>query len=152
MRAIRRFSLLLSSLSLAGAVLLAGCERKPEPQPEPGPLRYALDGTWAWASEVNCYDNGNTIVFALPRIQVFEDGESQVEIARARVQEAVYDGKPLLIVRYKLMGRKFEERYLALDASTLQPLDTEVNGKPQISAGSDKRLLRCPAEALVPTP
>lgn len=140
------------SLTLLGLAALAGCERAPEPQKEAEAVGYNLDGTWAWASEMNCYSNENTIVFAGRRIQVFERGESKVSVPSAEIREETLDGKPLLTIRYKLEGLDFEEKYLALDANTLQPLETEVDGEPQISAGSDKRLLRCPAEALVPAP
>lgn len=122
------------------ALALAGCERAPES------IDYKLDGTWAWETQMNCYGNENTILFDGSRIQVFLHGDMMVSVQDARFEQTSRDGKPLITVRYQLQGRDFEEEYVALDADTLQPVETEVNGTRQISAaGSGRTLVRCPA-------
>ena len=138
-------------VSVAGLALLAGCERQPEP------TSYKLDGTWAWGGETNCYGNENTIVFDGSRIQVFLHGDLTVSVADAKIEQKDHEGKPLIEVRYKLESpessklRDFEEEYLAVDDNTLLPVETEVNGTRQLpAAGSGKRLVRCPADALTP--
>lgn len=127
-------------VTLACLPLLAACERTPDASD------YKLNGIWAWGTEMNCYGNENTIVFDGLRIQVFLHGDMMVSVQDARVEQTSQNGKPLITVRYSLQGRGFEEQYVALDADTLQPVETEVNGTRQNSAAdSGKTLVRCPA-------
>lgn len=128
----------LMCMAAAGVLALGGCERSPQTT--------KLDGTWAWSTTMNCYGNENTISFAGSRIQVYLHGDLIVSVANALIdQEELTDGRLVLVVRYTLQNKKFEERYLLVNDNTLKPLKTEVDGKSQVSAaGKDKLLVRCP--------
>lgn len=144
----------LPSAILLSLLALAGCDRRPDTF-APADLR----GVWAWYGAENCWNHGNTISFEPEatgtgsRVVVRLHGEQMLDVGGASlVRQAGEDGSPLMIVRYTLQGRSFEEQYRVADMDRIVVFQSLVDGKPQASLPmlKDKALVRCEPGDLMP--
>jgi hypothetical protein len=137
----------LGAAVLISALALAGCGKSP------GDFAAAdLQGVWAWYGAENCWNHGNTISFepvaggAGERIVVRLSGQTVLNVPTARSERTnTGEGAPLMVVRYALENRQFEEQYRIDDYNRIVVVQSMVDGQaqPSLPMLKDKPLVRC---------
>jgi hypothetical protein len=142
------FSLLVIGLGLAA------CDRTPPAQKSRNIADFSvrdLDGTWAWYGVENCWNNGNTIAFNHERGEAFHIHvryyqATVFDVPGASVARGTDGGKPVLMVKYALQGRNYEEHYQPTNVDSLRVVKSLVDGQPQQLSSinqPDRVLVRC---------
>jgi hypothetical protein len=138
-------------------LVLAACDRTPPAQKSRKVADFSvrdLEGTWAWYGVENCWNNGNTIAFEHERgdtfhIHVRYYQATVFDVPGARVGLGTAGGKPVMMVKYTLQNRNYEEHYQPTTVDQLRVLNSLVDGQSQkLSSISqpDRLLVRCKAE------
>lgn len=133
----------------------AGCDRPPPTPAERSANALTipqLAGTWAWYGVENCWAHGNSIRFQpekppLFKITVNVYNTTAFDVPDVEIVRKVVKRHPVFIVRYQLQSRRYEEHYQPLDANTLKPLQSLVEGRPQKLSSIEtpgRVLIRCP--------
>jgi hypothetical protein len=144
----------LRFLGLAAALCLAACDKAPVVQQNRKLADFNiadLKGTWAWYGVENCWNNGNSISFDQSDSKVFHIhvryyNATVFDVRNASIGRSFAGEFPVMIVRYVLQGRSYEEQYQPVDFDTLRVYKSLVNGEPQKLSSIDQPgrvLVRC---------
>jgi hypothetical protein len=142
------------ALALLISLGLGGCDSKPSAQKTRNVTDFSvrdLDGTWAWYGVENCWNNGNTITFNLKRgdtldINVRYYQATVFDVPEASAARGTKDGKPVMMVKYTLQGRNYEEHYHPVSVDQMQVVGSFVDGQAQKLSSinqPDRLLVRC---------
>ncbi len=152
--AMKRLHFSVATALLLFSLGLAACDRTPPAQKSRNVADFSvrdLDGTWAWYGVENCWNNGNTIAFDHDRgdnfhIRVRYYQATVFDVPGATVARSAEGGKPLMIVKYTLQNRNYEEHYLPVGVDQLQVVQSKVDGQLQKLSSinqPDRLLVRC---------
>ncbi len=147
-------SLTSAALTLLLSFVLAGCDSKSPAQKSRNVADFTirdLDGTWAWYGVENCWNNGNTISFNHKsgdnfEIKVRYYQATVFDVPGATATRGAQQGMLLMMVKYVLQGRQYEEHYNPVTVDQLRVVGSFVDGASQKLSSinqPDRLLVRC---------
>jgi hypothetical protein len=150
----KRLPLSIFAFILALSSGLAGCDSAPTAQKSRNVADFTvrdLDGTWAWYGVENCWNNGNTITFNQKggdkfQIQVRYYQATVFDVPGATAARGAQKGLLLMMVKYALQGRQYEEHYNPISVDQMRVVGSFVDGQPQKLTSinqPDRLLVRC---------
>jgi hypothetical protein len=142
------------ALALLLSFALAGCDSKSPAQKSRNVADFTirdLDGTWAWYGVENCWNNGNTISFDHKsgdnfEIKVRYYQATVFDVPGATAMRGAQKGMLLMMVKYALQGRQYEEHYNPINVDQMRVVGSFVDGLPQKLSSinqPDRLLVRC---------